>query len=148
WFVAASVLNVWHAWVTMTAADAAALTWYVATYQAPLRDVQIHGVALFMILGVSTRMLPGIFGVRPVGARRAWWALGVLTAAVLGEIGLFLAYRWTGNHALAAALMVPWAMLAAGVGMVAGPWRPWRRFPVADRVGKFVRAAYGWLAVS
>src|SRR5690606_33470852 len=52
WFVLSGAMNVWHTWTTMTAPDAEALTWYVATYQAPLRDLQIHGLALFMILGV------------------------------------------------------------------------------------------------
>jgi hypothetical protein len=32
--------------------------------------------------------------------------------------------------------------------MVVLPWRPWRPFPVHDRSGKFVRAAFAWLAVS
>jgi len=44
--------------------------------------------------------------------------------------------------------MFPWLMLAIGCAMVAGPWRLWRPLPVSDRSGKFVRAAYTWLAVS
>jgi hypothetical protein len=148
WFVAQALLDVWHTWTTMTAATQKELLWYVATYQAPLRDLQIHGLALFMILGVSMRMLPALFDVPPVPPRRAWWALGVLTAAVVGEAVVFVAYRWTQNHALAALLMVPWLMLAAGCAMAALPWRLWRPMKVRDRSGKFVRAAYAWLAAS
>lgn len=148
WFVAATVLSGWHTWTTMAAPDEASLVWYVATYQAPLRDLQVHGLALFMILGVSIRMLPALFGAPRIEDRRAWTALGLLTAALLGEVALFLAYRLTGNHVLAAGLMLPWLMLAAGVALVVLPWRPWRPFPEHDRVCKFVRAAYGWLAVS
>src|SRR5262249_1330430 len=124
------------------------LIWYVATYQAPLRDLQIHGLALFMILGVSLRMLPAVFGLPSIPDRRAWWALNLLSTAVVGEVAMFLAYRWTGNRALATALTLPWSMFAAGVGLVVLPWKPWRPFPEPDRSGKFVRAAYGWLAVS
>ncbi|HOB73031.1 MAG TPA: DUF1858 domain-containing protein [Phycisphaerae bacterium] len=148
WFVAMSVMSVWHAYKTMTAATEAELLWYVATYQAPLRDLQIHGLALFMILGVCLRMLPGLFNAPQVSDRRAWWSLGILTVAVLGESILFVVYRWTGNHALAGALMIPWLMLAGGVALIALPWRLWRPFPESDRSAKFVRTAYAWLAIS
>jgi hypothetical protein len=39
-------------------------------------------------------------------------------------------------------------MLAGGVALVVLPWRLWQRFPGRDRSGKFVRAAYTWLAIS
>jgi len=148
WFVAMSVMSVWHTYTTMTAPTRDALLWYVGTYQAPLRDMQIHGLALFMILGVSLRMLPPLFGLPHVPAPRAWLALGVLMAAVVGEIVIFIWYRWTGSYALAALLFAAWTMLAAGVAMIAAPWRLWRPLPESDRSGKFVRAAWGWLAVS
>lgn len=148
WFIAMSVMCVWHMYMTMTAPTREKLLWYVATYQAPLRDLQIHGLALFMILGVSIRMLPALFGVPAISNRRAWWALGILTAAVVGESILFIAYRWTHNHALAAALLVPWLMLTVGVAMVVLPWKLWRPMPDADRSAKFVRMAYAWLSMS
>jgi hypothetical protein len=148
WFIAQAVLDLCHTWATMTAATTKDLLWHVATYQAPLRDLQVHGLALFMIFGVSLRMLPALFDLPPVPARRAGWALGVLTAAIVGEVILFVAYRWTSNHVLAALLLLPWLMLAAGAWLVAGPWRLWRPLRVDDRSGKFVRAAYAWLAVS
>src|SRR4051812_2781490 len=34
----------------------------MATYQAPLRDLQVHGLALSMVLGVAIRLFPGLFG--------------------------------------------------------------------------------------
>jgi hypothetical protein len=148
WFVAQAALDLWHTYTTMTAATEGQLVWYVATYQAPLRDLQIHGLALFMILGVSLRKLPGIYGLPPVPAPRAGVALSLLSAAVAGEAVVFVAYRWTDNHAIAALLMVPWLMLAAGVTLIALPWKLWRPTPVADRTAKFVRAAYAWLFVS
>lgn len=148
WFVAMSAMSTWHTWTTMTAGSKEALLFYVKAYQAPLRDLQIHGLALFMILGVCLRMLPGLFNVPKVPERRAWRALAVLTVGLLGEVGLFVAYAWTGNHVMAAFLMIPWLLLAAGIVMVAWPWRLWRPMPVADRSAKFVRAGYGWLAIS
>jgi hypothetical protein len=148
WFVVSSLLSVWHTWNTMTARSPDALIWYVATYQSPLRDLQIHGLALFMILGVSLRMLPALYEVPRVPARRAWGALALLVAAVLGEVALFLLARWTGNRSFAACLLLPWGMLALGCAMIVLPWQPWRPFPVHDRSTKFVRAAYAWLAIS
>lgn len=147
-FLAQCALDLWHTYTTMTAATTRELVWYISTYQAPLRDLQIHGLALFMILGVSLRALPTMFNLPPVPHRRAWWAFVILSAAVAGESILFVLYRYTANHVLAAFLMVPWLMLAIGCWMIAGPWRLWHPLPTADRSGKFIRAAYGWLAVS
>ncbi len=148
WFVAMAALSLAHTWNTMTAADSAQLVWFVATWQAPLRDLQIHGLALFMICGVSLRMLPGLFGLDDVPARRAWWAFGLLLAGVIGEVSLFLAYRLTGTLGWAVALPVAWLLLATGCGLVALPWRLWRPFPDGDRSEKFIRTAWGWLAIS
>ncbi|HEX8910777.1 MAG TPA: DUF1858 domain-containing protein, partial [Humisphaera sp.] len=148
WFVLQAVMDVWHTYTTMSAATQKELLWYVATYQAPLRDLQIHGLAMSMILGVSLRMFPGIFGLPAVRARRAWAALAVLTASVVGECVLFVAYRWSANHVLAAFLLVPWLGLIVAAAMVALPWRLWRPTPEGGRSAKFVRAAYAWLAVS
>ncbi len=148
WFLASVVMSGWHTWTTMTAADEATQVWYISTYQFPLRDLQIHGLALFMILGVSSRFVPALFGTAKIEDRRAWTAFGILLAAVLLEVGIFIAYRWTENHVLAAFLMVPWILLAVGSAMIVLPWKPWRPFPETERVTKFVRTAYGWLAIS
>lgn len=148
WFVASSLLGFWHTWNTMTVTRTDALIWYIATYQNPLRDLQIHGLALFMILGVALRMLPALFDLPRVPDRRAWWALGLLVAAVAGEVLLFICYRWTRNHALAAALFVPQVALALGAALIVLSWWPWRPSSVSDRSGKFVWAAFAWLAVS
>ncbi len=148
WFVLQGGMSVWHTWTTMTAGSRDELIWYVSTYQAPLRDMQIHGLALFMILGVSVRMLPAMFGVPRLGDRRSWWAFALLLTAVVGEVVVFLTYRWTGNHAIAALLLAPWLMLMIGVLLIIMPWRLWRALPTHDRSAKFIRAAYGWLIVS
>lgn len=148
WFAAMAALDLWHTYATMSAATTNALLWHVATYQAPLRDMQIHGLGLLMVLGVAMWTFPDMFRLPAVPVRPAWRALVLLNAAVIGECVLFVAYRWTGNHVLAAFLMVPWLLLPVGVATVVLPWRPWRPFPAIDRSGKFVRAAFGWLAIS
>jgi len=147
-FLAQAMFCVWHTVSVMRATNRDALLWQVATYQAVLRDVQIHGFAVMLILGVSMRVLPRFYGLPEVDggrARRAWW---LIVGGVLGEIAVFLLYRFTGRHVLAAALLVPWAMLAWGAVSIAVGFRPWRPFPVRDRSAKFVRFAYLWLAMS
>jgi hypothetical protein len=144
-----SLMCVWHTHNTMAATDRNVLLHYIATYQAPLRDLQIHGLAMLMIFGVCLRMLPALFDVPPVSNRRAWIALWILNASVIGESVVFIAYRWTHNHALAALLMLPWLGLSIGCWMVAAPWKLWRTHtPTPDRSWKFVRTAYLWLGIS
>jgi hypothetical protein len=151
-FVAQSAFDLWYSWTTMTAGSQEQLLWYVSAYQAPLRDLQIHGTALMMILGVNVRLLPGMYTVKPVPRRRAWTALAILVLAVVGEVVIFITYRWTNNHAIAALLLLPWTMLLVGVGTIALPWKLWRPLVDAagniDRSGKFIRTAYGWLTLS
>jgi hypothetical protein len=147
-FLAQAIVCVWHTYNTMVAADGPTLIWYVATYQAVLRDLQIHGFILFMVLGVSMHILPRFFGVPEVSRRAARAAGALMSGGVVGEVALFLVYRFTGRHVIAALLMAPWSALAIGTLSVAATFRPWRPFPRADRSAKFVRAAYLWLAAS
>jgi hypothetical protein len=152
WFAAQTAMNLWHTHRTLSAATEDALIWQVSAYQAPLRDMQVHGMAVMMILGVSLKLLPRWFRLNSAPARRNWMACSAMTLAVIAECLIFVAYRWTGHHALAALLMVPWIMLAAGVAVVALPWRLWQplvaRDGVPDRSAKFIRIAYAWLALS
>lgn len=148
WFVAMSVMNAWHTFTTLTAPGMAELVWHVATYQAPLRDMQVHGLALTMALGVSLRVFPSMFGLPKTPTRRAWLALALITAAVVMECIVFVAYRWSGNHVIAAFLTISWLMLAGAVAWLVIPWQLWRPLPFAGRSNKFVRSAYGWLGVS
>ena len=148
WYVLSTSASAWHTWNTMTAVSRESLLWYVATFQAPLRDIQIHGLAMSMIFGVSLRTMPALFGLSRIPDRRSWWALALLTAAVVAEVALFIAYRLSHNQVLAALLVIPWLMLVVATVMVALPWKLWRPFPEPDRSSKFIRAAYAWLTVS
>ncbi|MFO0910373.1 MAG: DUF1858 domain-containing protein [Isosphaeraceae bacterium] len=147
-FVLSCAYTTWHTWNTMRAADAPALVAAVATYQLPLRDLQVHGLALFMILGVSLRMLPGLYDLPRVDDRRAWAGFGLVAFGLVAEMVLFLEYRWSGRHVLAAFLPVAWLAMTVGTACVVLPWRLWRALPESDRSAKFVRTAYLWLAIA
>jgi hypothetical protein len=147
-FCAMTVMNLWHTLALMHAESRDALLAQIATYQAALRDLQIHGLAMFMILGVSMRAFPGMFGFSRTPAGQGWAALLILVLAVIGEVVLLIASQRTGNQSLMMLLIAPWMMLVLGVGIIVLPWRLWRPLPVAHRSTKFVRTAYLWLGLS
>ena len=68
WFLAQAVYETVYVAATFRAGPGE-LVPLVATWQGALRDLQIHGFALLMILGVSQRMLPNMYGF-PAQSRR------------------------------------------------------------------------------
>lgn len=148
WFVLMAVFSAWYTSATLAAGTRAELLAYVSTYQAVLRNVQIHGLALFMISGMSLRLLPELFGTPRTPDGRAWLGLGVLLAAAAVESLAFLAVRLTGRHAYAGLMYGGWVLFPVGVALIALPWRLWRPLPRSDRSAKFIRAAWAWLLIS
>jgi hypothetical protein len=119
----------------------------VASWQAPLRDIQIHGFAMFMILGVSQRAFHHFYGLPAPNARRSIILLPVLNLAVVGEVaGLVLmrqvspiwAALWYGSV----------IVLAVATATLVADWRLYSPAPDSDRTLKFLRTAYVWLFVS
>jgi hypothetical protein len=150
-FLIQAIYSSWHIGQLIAAPTRDALLLQVATFQASLRDIQIHGLGMMMILGVGIRMFPAIFGLPETPDRRGWIALGVLLTAIGLEVSFLLAYQTTGNHRLAYWMLLPWLMLPLGVGLIVWPWRLWRPLPEpgrSDRSGKFIRAAFAWLFLS
>jgi len=146
--VAQAFFDGWHTWRTQVAPTREALLAQVATFQAPLRDLQIHGLALCMILGVSQRFLPPFLGIPATGPRRGWLGLWAIAAGLLLESTLFVAFRITGDHRWAAGLYLGWLLLGAGTVAVVWPWRLWRAPRRNTRSATFIRLAYAWLALS
>ena len=147
-FLAQTIFDGWHTWRTMVAPTRDALLAQVATFQAPLRDLQIHGLALCMILGVSQRFFPPFLGLPSTPARRGWLGLWAIAAGLVLESTLFVALRLTGDHRWAAGLFLGWVLLTVGCAVVVLPWRLWRRPARNERSGVFIRLAYGWLGLS
>jgi len=154
-FFIQTIYSGWHVARLMAVPDREALLKQIATFQAPLRDLQIHGLAMLMIFAVSIRMFPTIFGLREVPTRRAWVAFSLLLTAIVCETSLFLAFRLTGSHTAAGAMLLPWLLLPIGAGLIVVPWKLWRPLPEtlpaagrSDRSGKFIRIAFLWLFIS
>ncbi len=149
WLVISAAFNTWHTWNTVsTAENREQLLHWVATYQAPLRDMQFHGLAMTMIFGVSLYTLPHLFGLPTINRKRAYSVLSLLTLGVVAEVLLFISYRLSHNHLLAAMLLLPWLAITTASFMIVFPWRLWKPFPEPDRSAKFIQAGFAWLFVS
>jgi hypothetical protein len=147
WFVVQAVGEAVYLTATLSADGPEELLSLVKTWQAPLRDVQIHGFALLMILGVSQRLLHHIYGLPEPGRRTAAAALVCLNLAVGGEVAGLVLMRTAGE-----AWVVLWyASVLLLAGAVVALLRDWRIFSPPqerDRSLKFLRAAYVWLLAS
>jgi hypothetical protein len=148
WLVASSALSAVFTSRGLAAGGPEELAALAARMREPLRDMQVHGLALVLSLGLALRALPGYFGLPAAGDRRAWWTLDLMTTAVLAELVLSPALGRTGHPAFAVGLMVSWLMLAGGVASLVVAWRPWRPMPGAGPCAAFVRAAFAWLALA
>jgi hypothetical protein len=146
WFLVQAVYETVYLAATLPA-EGSDLVRLVATWQAPLRDVQIHGFALLMILGVSQRLFHHFYGLPRPRERVALVALPLLNAAVVGEaLGLVL-MRLSG-HAWATLWYASVLLLAGTAIVLVCGWRLFSPPEEADRSLKFLRAAYAWLFVS
>ena len=115
------------------------------------RDLQIHGLALSMILGVSMRVLPGLFGTPAVNERRAVRLFGPLQAMIVLEVALFPVAMTSRRPALFVAVWLAWVGLAVCAALAVSSLRAFARPRfVVPRFSPlaFVRAAHVWLGAS
>ena len=96
------IYSLWHHQRVATLGVEEKIFQQVANFQAPLRDLQIHGIALFLAVGLFADS-------------KSWKGWVCLTAGVVGEATLFILYRTTGQTYFAALLLLPWLALLAGV---------------------------------
>jgi len=126
------------------------LLFNLATFNIPYRDVQLLGIAIVMILGVSLRFLPHAYGLREPS--RAWtnFLFWGVNGSILAGVVLFIAGMVTGNHWL---LTFQWLTAVLLLVVAIGTPRQYRLFgPVPeterDRSLKFIRAAHVWFIVA
>lgn len=148
WFLLAAVWSGIHFFATVTADSTASLIRAIVVWQAPLREIQIGGFALSMILGVSQRLLPGIYGYRATPSARSSWLLILLNIALLGSLLLRLEVVEPGHPPAAVLRGVSGMLLLGSVLWLVLPWRLWTKPLASDRSLKFLRAAYLWLLVA
>jgi hypothetical protein len=147
WFVAQAVFEALYLQATLAAATREEQLALVRTWQGALREMQIHGFALLMILGVSQRILHHFYGLPRPSGRLAALMLVCLNLAVAGEVAGLVLMGGAG-HAWAAVWYASVLLLAASVAALAWDWSVFGRAEEPDRSLKFIRAAYAWLLVS
>lgn len=147
WFFIQAVGGTVYFVATLLAADRQNLLALIATWQGPLRELQIHGFATLMILGVSQRLFPGFYGFPAPSEARSRVVLPVFNVALIGII-LGLMLMATRAHAWAGLWYGSAVLLAGSIVYLVLDWRLFSRPREADRSLKFLRTAYVWLFVS
>ncbi len=147
WFIVQAVYESLYLAATLNAGGHEELIALVATWQGALRDVQIHGFALLMILGVSQRLFHHFYGLPTPSQRLSHVALVCLNAAIVGEV-LGLVMHRLGGPGWIALWYASVLVLAGTVAVLVWNWRIFSATAEPDRTLKFLRAAYIWLLVS
>ena len=117
WFLLAALANPVVFKLFELAGSREQLLFNLATFNIPYRDVQLLGIAVVMILGVSLRLLPHAYGLRePARSWQSFLFWGVNGSILVGVV-LFVAGMASGNHWL---LLIQWMttfiLLAVAVG--------------------------------
>ena len=147
WFVVQAVWDAIYFLMTSGATSREELLRVIAAWQAPLREVQIHGFAMLMLLGISLRLFPQFYGTLPAAPRRSVAWLTAINAAILGMIAGFVMMNAAG-HRWAALWYSAVLLLGAGVIAVVAQLRIFGTVRSRDRGIKFFRSAYAWLLLS
>lgn len=147
WFLVQAVYELVYFAATATAPDRESLLGLVATWQGPLRDIQIHGFILLMILGVSQRLFHYFYDLPAPTAWKSVTGIVLLNAAVAGEAVGFVLMRTQGH--VWVSLWYPAVLVLAGtVAWLVYDWRLFSPATDRDRSLKYLRTAYVWLFVS
>jgi len=147
-FFVQAVYDLGLLWATTADQSKAELLRIISTYQAPLRDLQIHGFAMLMILGVGVRMFPPLFGLAAPGRKLVRNSLIVILAGVVGEAAFFVIMRRSGDHRWAIPMYISMLLLAGASIALTLRWGLFARPTERDRSSKFVRTAVAWLHTS
>ena len=148
WFIIAAIANPIIFKLFELAGTREQRLFNLATFNIPYRDVQLLGLAVVMILGISLRFLPHAYGFREPSRRWVSFLFWGLNISILGGVMFFITGITSGNHWL---LMLHW--LTAVVLLLIAVVTPfqYRLFsPVSqsDRGLKFIRAAHVWFIVA
>lgn len=132
-FLISTLYSLWHHQKIISADIEAELFQQVAGFQAPLRDLQVHGMALFLAAGL-------------LSSTKSWKGFLFLLLGVIGESTLFLAYRISGQTFFAALLLLPWASLLVGVLLTRLPFKWPYRWLILSLVMLLVLPLYSFLS--
>lgn len=148
WMVAAFAMDWWVFSASATVVGERGWIDFISRYDAPWRDLQLAGFAGGMILGVSQRFLPFIYGFREVPARTSRFVFWLWNLAVAGNVLAYSMLIRTKQPVWGALLeLCILGMFASVVVLVRG----FGLFSVKvdrDRSLPFFKAAYFWALVA
>jgi uncharacterized protein involved in response to NO len=150
WFLLAAIANPVIFKLFELSGSRQELLFNLATFNIPYRDVQLLGIAVTMILGVSLRLLPHAYGLREPSRRWQEFLFWGVNGSILAGVVLFIAGMAGGNHWL---LAVQWLSTIVLLVIAIGTPFQYRLFKAVpdseqDRGLKFIRAAYVWFIVA
>ncbi|MCZ2341208.1 MAG: DUF1858 domain-containing protein [Bacteroidales bacterium] len=147
WFVVQAVCEALYLRATLNTSSREELLALVATWQGAMREIQIHGFALLIILGVSQRILHHFYVLPEPSRKLAIVGLVVLNLAVIGEVTGLVLMRQAGREWAGLWYLSILAITATVIALVWN-WKVFGRSSDVDRSLKFIRAAYAWLLIS
>jgi uncharacterized protein involved in response to NO len=150
WFLLAAIANPVVFKLFELAGSREQLLFNLATFNIPYRDVQLIGIAVVMILGVSLRLLPHAYALREPSRLWQGFLFWGVNGSILAGVVLFIAGMNSSNHWL---LMVQWLTTFVLLAVAIGTPRQYRLFGAVpenerDRGLKFIRAAYVWFILA
>lgn len=149
WFILSALLNPVVFWLFEAAASEERFLFNVSTFNIPYRDIQLLGMAVVMILGVSLRILPEFFGLHRPSKRWGNFLLYSVNGAIVISVIAFIAAMVTENRVWMALYQLSAIVLLI---VAIGSPKQFRMFRTKvrkpDRGLKFIRAAYIWFIIA
>jgi hypothetical protein len=150
WFLIAAIANPFIFKLFELAGTREQRLFNLATFNIPYRDVQLLGLAVVMILGISLRLLPHAYGLREPSR---WWISFLfwgLNGSILGGAVLFMSGMASSNHWLLALQWLMSVMLLVIAIVTPFQYRLFGTVAVneRDRGLKFIRAAHVWFIIA
>lgn len=144
WMLAAFAFDTWV--FTQTAGVSGFDAWvkFIGRIDAPWRDLQLLGFAGTMVLGMSQRFLPFIYGFREVPRRTSTAVLWLWNLSVAGNIAAYSLLVRTRMVAWGIALELSILGLLASVAILARAFGIFTVKVERDRSLRFLRAAWAW----
>ncbi len=144
WMVAAFAFDLWVFVASAGVSGYDEWVRFIGSYDGPWRDLQLLGFAGGMILGVSQRFLPFLYGFREVSPRASTWAFCLWNLGVAGNIACYSLLIRTHNPVWGIGLEASIAGLLAAVVILIRSFGLYSVRVERDRALRFLQAAYGW----
>jgi hypothetical protein len=146
WFLVQALLDDVFFFAKAAAASESQLIRRIATIDGPLRDIQLLGFAAFMIAGVSLRMLPMAYGLKPPKKNRERTIFWLMNGSLVLDVASYVPMITLRNHYFAIALELAYILMAVWPFLLIRQLGLFGHPSQSDRSLKFFRAAYAWLA--